>query len=262
MRYIVFTLLLLLVVNCSLKKRTIRDINSTTYQELLRRNEQWHKAIITLQGQARITVDTPSFSGNFMADILLRGKDSLLIGVSGPFGIPLGKVFVAEKRFVFHNQLMNQFFTGSKEDFNGNNLLHFPLQITEIHSVFTAQDRFDILKREKFELRGDMYYIEAANSHFNYHIWFDPPLGVIKKIEYFDRDSLLFYKEYDRFEKVNGVHFPKVINFVRPAQKQGMSIYFNELVINEPLAADKFSISISDNAKQIDLSLENQTTQD
>jgi len=261
-RYILSGMIVLVLFSCMSRKKIIHEIPANAYQELMRHNELWQRTIHSLDGQARITVDTPQFSGNFTSEILKQGADSLLLAVKGPFGISLARIFLTENRFVFHNQFTNQFLTGSLADFNGENFIQFPIRITELGKVFTAQDRFGVLKKEKFELRDQQYYLEAANSRLNYHIWFDPENSHIKKIEYFSGDSLLFYKEYDRFEKINGISFPKVINFVRPSGKQGMSIVFDELKINQAIDSSRFVIRISDNVRQIDFSLDHHTAQD
>jgi hypothetical protein len=259
MRYILTGLILLVVISCTSPKKVLTEIPANAYQELMRYNERWQKAIRTLEGQARITLDTPMFSGNFTSEILKRGADSLLVGVKGPFGISLARIFLSGNRFVLHNQFTNQFITGSAAQFNGDNFMQFPIKITELSKVFTAQDRFEILKKEKFEIRDQQYYLEATNARLKYHIWFDPENSHIKKIEYFNGDSLLFYKEYDRFETINEISFPKVINFVRPSSRQGMSIIFEDLKINQAIDSSRFLIRISDNVKQIDFSLDHKT---
>lgn len=256
MRYISL-LLITALLSCSTQKPVIHNIQNTTYRELLQHNAKWQNTIQTLDGYARITLDTPQYSGNFSADVLLSGSDSLLISVAGPLGINVGKVFVAQKRFVFYNQVMNQFYTGSKKDFEGRNFLQFPLEISQLRDVFIAQDKFNILKKERFEVRDNMYYLEAANGKFLYHIWFDPVYLLIKRIEYFDQDNLLFFKEYDNFKKINDVYFPMSVSFVRPAEKQGLAIFFTKLEINNPVKKGKFNIKVSDSAEQIDLSLKN-----
>ena len=136
------------------------------------------------------------------------------------------------------------------------NFLQFPLELTQLRSVFSAQDRFGILKKETYELRDNAFYVKTANGTLNYNIWFDPATLCIKKIEYYDGQQLLFYKEYDQFEEFGGVLFPRRISFVRPEENQGLSIYFTKLELNKPLPDDRFKINISDKAKQIDLSLD------
>jgi outer membrane lipoprotein-sorting protein len=246
-----------LIIGCTSNKSILPQPEQIGYRELLQYNHVWQEAINNLSGQARITLDSPQYSGNFDAEIILGGQDSLMLSVSGPLGIDVGRVFVSRNRFIFYNQINNQFFTGTKEDFEGRNFMQFPLEINQLRSVFVAQDKFDVLKKDIFEKRDDQYYLEAENAHHNYKIWFDADLLMIRRVEYYANSQLLYYKEYDRFHLVNGIYFPISINFVRPDEKQGVSIYFNTLAINEAIDENDFKIKISDSARQIDLSLEN-----
>ncbi|MBN2425555.1 MAG: DUF4292 domain-containing protein [Calditrichaceae bacterium] len=257
MRQIIILLIVVMFYGCGSKKSILPVPDQIGYRELLAYNNLWQESIRSLTGNARITLDSPQYSGNFDAEVMLGGEDSLLLTVSGPLGIGLGKVFIARNRFIFYNQLNNQFYTGNKSDFEGRYFMQFPLEINQLRSVFIAQDRFDVLKKEVFEQHDDAYYVEAVNAHLFYKIWFDKTSLMIKRFEYYANDKLLYYKEYDNFYLVNGLYFPLSINFVRPDEKQGISIYFTRLVINEAVDKDIFNIKISDNAKQIDLSLEN-----
>ena len=59
--------------------------------------------INTLQASCRISVDSEEFSGNFFASVYYTQNDSLLISVSGPFGIQAGTLFIGKERFIFYN---------------------------------------------------------------------------------------------------------------------------------------------------------------
>ncbi len=254
MKRIVLLILLALLFGCAVQKKVTPNLNKVSYKELLRLNEMRMAQIQSLKAKAKITVDAPEFSGNFSADIYLSGNDSLLLSITGPLGLPMGKVFIAPKRFIFYNQVMNQFMTGTLKQFESLNLFQFPFHVSEIGDVFLAKNRFDILKKNSYEIRDGMYFLDAEDGRFRYRIWFDPALLVIRKIEYYQGDQLLFYKSYDQFEKFSGIYFPKAINFVRPDKRQGLSLYFEELELNHKIDRKYFNIKISDSAKQINLS--------
>ena len=100
-----------------------------------------------------------------------------------------------------------------------------------------------------------MYYLEAENGNYNYNIWFSPAHHLITRIEYLKDDKIHFYKEYKNFREVNGIYFPHLVNFVRPDEKQGLSIIFTELSVNQYNDPLSYKIKVADNAKQIDLTL-------
>jgi len=257
MMRVLYFILITAIAGCSVKKVFIRPDQNITYQKLLQGNVKWQENIRHLQGDVRITVDTPQYSGNFNAEVFLSANDSLLVSVSGPLGMNVGKVFLAPKRFIFYNQIMNQFYAGPVARFSDNNFMQFPLKIHQLRDIFAARDVFNVLKREDFEILEDSYYIEASNGHMHYKIWFEPEYRLIQKIEYYDQERLLYYKEYNQIKIINGVPFPMAINFVRPSEKEGLAIFFNNIKINELIEPGFFEIKISDQAKQIDLSLEN-----
>jgi len=250
------TLTFLIAASCStFKTQPKADLNSVTYQGLLEHHSQWQKAVKTLKGNLRITLDTPKYSGNFDASILMNEPDSMLITVTGPFGMHLGKVYTTRNRFIFYNQIMNQFFKGFVSDFEGHNFLQFPLEITQLKNTFVARDYFNIIHKESFEVKDNKYFLQARNANYSYKIWFEADLLLISKIEYLRDGKILFFKEYDNYREVNGIYFPHLVNFVRPDEKEGIAIIITELELNKAIDPDLFRINISDSATQIDLTL-------
>ncbi len=250
--FLIIIISLITLQGCKTQRVFVNEkLPNPTYREFLEFHEQWQKSIRTFKGRGRITLDTPQFSGNFEADIYSKGNDSLLVSVSGFMGTQVGKVFVGKNRFIFYNQYDNQFITGRKEDFGQTAFLQFPISISRLREVFLAQDHFNILKKEKFEKKENTYYLSAQNGKFRYNIWFDESNWMITKIEYIEDDQLLFFKEYKKFVNKDGIYFPLLINFVRPSEKQGMSVIFKEIQINKPVSADVFKVKVSDNAQQV-----------
>lgn len=253
---IALLLALLMMFGCSLLTPTFKpDLTKTSYHKLLENHSAWQNAIKSLKSSLRITLDSPQYSGNFDASLLVNEPDSMLLEVTGPFGMRLGKVFVSKNRFIFYNQIMNQFYKGFKEDFMGRNFLQFPVEIGQLKEVITARDPFEVLEKKILEIRDNQYYLEAKNGAYNYNIWFDPQHFLITRIEYLKDDQLTFYKEYKNYQKVNGIYFPHHVNFVRPGVKEGLSIFFMELSINGSNNPDAYKIEIADSATQIDLTL-------
>lgn len=241
---------------CALFNREIKaDLSKITYQSLLENHASWQNEIKSLRGQLKITLDTPQYSGNFDANIIVDQPDSMLLEVSGPFGMRLGKVFVSKRRFIFYNQIMNQFYKGSKKDFEGKNFLQFPIEIGQLKDIFIARDPFKVLEKEKLEIRDNNYYLEVSNGHFNYNIWFDPKLLLISRIEYIENGEVFYFKEYQNFQEVNGIYFPHHVNFVRPGKKEGLSIFFTQLELNKENNPELYKIKIADSATQMNLTL-------
>ncbi|KAA3610157.1 MAG: DUF4292 domain-containing protein [Calditrichaeota bacterium] len=251
-----FLFLLIISQSCGALKKVVKpDLENTSYKALLQHHSKWQSSLHSLNGDLRITLDTPQYAGNFNASILVNEPDSMLVTVTGPFGMHLGKVFVSKNRFIFYNQVNDQFMKGALDDFEGRNFLQFPLEIGQLKDVFVARDPFDVLEKKLFEIRDEKYYLEAANGNYNYNIWFDPQYLMISRIEYLNEGKIEFVKEYSNWREVNGILFPHLVNFVRPDEKQGFSIISTDLKINNSIDPTAYKIKVSDSATQIDLSL-------
>ncbi len=248
----------MVLASCAVLKPPPRvDLVKYDYKFLLENHSRWQQSIKTLKADARITLDSPLYSGNFNAEVLRQGADSLLVTVRGPFGMNMGKVFVNKKRFVFYNQVMNQFLMGEREDFRSRRFLQFPVSVDQLMQILSVQDRFMVLKKREFEQRDGQYYLEAENGHYRYRIWFDPANLLISRVEYFDLESdrLSYYKTYENYTLIDGIYFPQLVNFVRPEEKEGLSLIFTNVEINRPVSPRAFLIEIDEAATQLDLDL-------
>jgi len=249
-----FFLLIFLFFGCS-SPRYMLDKNKVSYFDLLNGIEKEQKKIHSISGNSRISIETTEYSGSFFADILYNDNDSLLIDVSGPFGIGVGKMFLGKNRFIFLNQFSNQFYSGDTENFKNRNFLQFPLKVHEISNFFTGKELINNMKILDYNIDGDLFLVHGKNSDFNYNIWIDNVTGRIKKIEYLNEDKIVLVKEYDKFLKIDDTYFPIHIKLLRPEEKQVVSVYYNKILLNQKINPSDFMIKISDSARQIDLNL-------
>ena len=125
-------LLLFMFIGCS-SPRFVLDKDKVPFTEILKSIEQEQNKISSISGQSRISIDTKEFSGNFFADILYNENDSLLINVSGPFGIDVGKMFLGKNRFIFYNQLRTYIF---EKIFRCSNILSRNIKVMNISLLF------------------------------------------------------------------------------------------------------------------------------
>jgi hypothetical protein len=247
-------LLFLLLTGCS-SSRFVLDTRETTFRQLLDHIEDQQQKITSLQAVSRITIESREFNGNFFARILYRQSDSLLITVTGFFGMEAGNLFIGRDRFIFYNQMSNKFYNGSVQDFKFRRFMQFPLPLPELSNLFLARETFTIMKIIRYTEDENLFFIEAQNGDYNYKIWIDPDTGRILKLHSYRFDQLLYTREYGDFIRINGLYFPRKIIMTQPEARQAVAVYYTELKLNQEITRDKFEIKISDKAEQIDLSL-------
>jgi hypothetical protein len=243
-------LITLFLTACTSPKLAL-DTEKVSFNELLDYIQIEEGRLNTLEASCRISVDSEEFSGNFFANVYYIKEDSLLLSVSGPFGVQAGTLFIGKERFIFYNQMSNKFYNGSVTDFEDKNLFQFPLKMRELMNIFAAKENLPSMKIEDYKIDDGLYFINAKNRNQNFKIWIDNSTGRITKLSQHKDDQTLFVREYGDFMSSGNSHFPRKITMVKPEQKQAVSVYYTHLSINEEIDRDNFIINISDNAEQM-----------
>ena len=102
----VILFLTLLLSACTSPKLDL-DTEKVSFNELLDYIQTEEDELYSLEASCRISVDSEEFSGNFFANVYYIKEDSLLLSVSGPFGIQAGSLFIGKGRFIFYNQIVS-----------------------------------------------------------------------------------------------------------------------------------------------------------
>jgi len=246
----IILLITLLFAACTSPKLAL-DTQKVSFSELLDHIQTEEGKLNTLEASCRISVDSEEFSGNFFANVYYIKEDSLLLSVSGPFGVQAGILFIGKERFIFYNQMSNKFYNGAVTDFENKNLFQFPLKMRELINIFAAKENLPSMKIEDYKIEDGLYFIDAKNRNYTYKIWIDNSTGRITKLSQHLDDQTMFVREYGDFISSGNSHFPRKITMVKPEQKQAVSVYYTHLSINEEIDRNDFIINISDNAEQM-----------
>jgi hypothetical protein len=239
---------------CCSNPRYVLNTDKVSFTQLLDNIVADQNKIHSIQATSRISVDSEEFSGNFFADIIYLNTDSLLLSVSGPFGIHAGKLFIGKNRFLFFNQLSNKFYAGSVSEFRDKKFFQFPLSLSELIDIFAAKESFQAMRVERYDIQNGDFFLNAQNGSISYQIWVDDFSGKIKKISAANGTGVLYIREYNELKKISGIYFPRRISMMRPQNRQAVSIYYTKLQLNEKIDRSKFAITVSDHAEQIDFS--------
>jgi hypothetical protein len=246
-----FLLLTILFISSCANPKIALDTKKVTINELLDFIDEEQNKVNTLQASCRISVDSEEFSGNFFASVHYTANDSLLIAVSGPFGISAGTLFVGKERFIFYNQLTNKFYNGTIKEFENQNFFQFPLKLNEIVNIFAAKEQLPSMKIIDYDIDADLYLVEAENSEDRYSIWIDNVIGRITRIKKNTKNKSETTREYGNFFKSADFYFPREISMVRPEEKQAISIFYTRVDLNEIIDPAEFMVKIADHAEQM-----------
>jgi outer membrane lipoprotein-sorting protein len=249
---IVILLFVLMFIGCrttSTVNPGYHSISPAEVQEIVRSH---HSQIRSIQGEGKISVETPdiSQSGSFM--LTLRKPDSLLINLRGPFGIKVGFALVTRTAFSFYNSLENKLITGSSSMENLNRILHIQLSFDDLLNIFAGGEFIDDDLRSpdetSFENDHCIFLYTSQNSSRRY--WIDPTSLNIQKIQFLDSGGKLALEQsFDDFENIAGMAMPYTIRITQPKMRQRLTLNFSDLIVNAEQL--QFTFTIPQNAERI-----------
>jgi outer membrane lipoprotein-sorting protein len=248
----VSVLFFLLLVGCrttSTLNLDNRSITSAEVQEIARTH---HAHVQSIQGEGRISIETPEIAQSGAFILTLRKPDSVLITLQGPFGIKVGSALVTRTGFSFYNSLENKLITGSASIENLNRILHVQLSFDDLLNIFAGGGFLDDDLRSPDETRtedGQFVFIYTShNSSRRY--WIEPTSLYIQRIQFLDRSGKLTLEQsFNDFENVDGIEMPYAIRITQPKTQQMLTLKYSDIMVNvEQL---QFTFTIPQNAERI-----------
>jgi len=249
---IVLVLFFLSFVGCRTTSTLNLDNRSITPAEVQKISHTHHTRIQSIQGEGRISIETPEIAQSGAFILTLRKPDSVLINLQGPFGIKVGSALVTRSGFSFYNSLENKLITGSASIENLNRILHVQLSFDDLLNIFAGGGFLDD------DLRSpDTTYIEEGQYVFIYtsrnssrRYWIEPTSLYIQKIQFLDRGGKITLEQtFNDFEKVDGIPMPFAIRIAQPKTQQMLTLKYSDIMVNvEQL---QFTFTIPQNAERI-----------
>ncbi len=245
---------LMLFTACATKGPVIKPNESriAIIEEILHKNHQKFK---TLQGRGKLVLQSPrqSFSGS--AVVNLKNPDSLYVRVEAVFGLDVGIVFADPREFLIYSPMENIAYVGDNTDtLRLKSFLGFDLTFEEMMQSMSGLATLKNMSTTKVKMKdNELHVIGIADSIF-YDYTLDTQFGLISKVVIKDFNGrTLRIEEYQHFSTINGVRLPRLVRFTRPNEKESLTIFYDRLVINEPMSAKDFYVSIPQDVLKIRL---------
>jgi hypothetical protein len=226
-----------------------RSITSAEVQEIARTH---HARIQTIQGEGRISVETPEIAQSGAFILTLRKPDSVLINLQGPFGIKVGSALVTRTGFSFYNSLENKLITGSTSIENLNRILHVQISFDDLLNIFAGGGFLDddLRSPDETHIEDDQFVFIYTSHNSSRRYWIEPTSLYIQRIQFLDRSGKLTLEQtFNDFEDVNGIAMPYAIRITQPKTQQMLTLKYSNIMVNvEQL---QFTFTIPQNAERI-----------
>jgi outer membrane lipoprotein-sorting protein len=235
--FIIFILIPLIISGCT----GSRELNKTTFtnpEELKNYFKQRDNAISTLSGSGSLTIETPEAAHNASFEVKLKKPDSLLIELSGPFGISVGTLMLSRQSFIFYNSLENKILKGASDINSLKPIVNLELSFDDVLNIFTGSYLYSSIDyvNADFSSSGNQYIIRNGNSPIMKELIIDNEnVDALKYSEIGSDHRLRMDIEAKRYDIVNGVSIPFWFRLLLPKERKAFTLVFDEIVINKPV---------------------------
>lgn len=221
---------------CAPSARIKRELTLTPVQviDLIRRRSA---EIRTLRGEGSLTIESPEQSNSSSFTLGLKKPDSLLVNLSGPFGIRFGTLLFSRTEFVFYNYQDNYAFIGKSDG-------------STLHAMFNLRMNFDEVIRA---FTGDFFsspaesLISFSNDSLSYILTYrDGPRAVEYRIdgEYHyvsayrvldasGRSTLTAIAEEP--EEFGQLVVPRLLRVIFPLERRSITVAYSDMEIGVPV---------------------------
>lgn len=246
-------LVAILFASCAPKRSEISlNTDETPVTTLLERVEERAARISSLVGNGIISFDSPEISGSAAFQSNMKKPDSLLVTLTGPFGIDVGTFFLSKEKYVMYNSLENSVTTGDPKNSAIRSIIPFELTSEQILNafagVFIIRDSESNLKR--YAIEDDAFVLSYASGRNTSTYWIDPQSLLVSRFEQRNADGELEVEaKAAAFLNEENVSAARRIQIQFPKQSRQISISYRALKLNDP--DTDFSFTVPSSAKQI-----------
>lgn len=206
-----------------------------------------------LENEGTISVDTPELSNS--GSILLRilKPDSMLLNITGPFGVSVAKGLITSKEFTFYNSLENTVATGATSARNLKNIIRIPIEFRDILNIASGTMGFERRPNAVVPsaVQSDNLYLltyTGDEETVSYEIDLDHS-AVKRYLRKRNSGEILEDVSFKDFRKKADLYLPTVINIERPSFNESVALTYDRMSLNDPPL--DFSIRIPKSATKI-----------
>jgi hypothetical protein len=242
-----------LFASCAPKRSEISlNTNETPASVLLQRVEERSQRITSLVGNGIISFDSPEISGSAAFQSNMKKPDSLLVTLTGPFGIDVGTFFLSKEKYVMYNSLENSVTTGDPKNSAIRSIIPFDLTSEQILNafagVFVIRDLESNLQR--YVVEDDAFVLSYASGTNTSTYWVDPQSLLVSRFEQRNTEGeLLVEAKAAAFMNEENLSAARRIQIQFPKQSRQISISYRSLKLN--VSDTDFSFTVPSSAKQI-----------
>lgn len=249
-------LAILILTDCSpLFRRREIDLTQISPEQVLRRLDENLHRLKTLEGWAKVTLESSERPYDGFCKVILKAPDSLVVKFKALFGMNVALLSINGENFKIYSPKENTLYWGKVNEVNLEEVLGVNLSFQELREVFTGvsslQEEDPSLLSDFFP-QGDKIILIFEDDQGIRRYWVDPWDFTVVRSERLDRGgNLYFIEKYSRFKRQKGILLPRMIRVIKPMEGERLTVYYERQRINKGLREDHFQLKIPQSAQWV-----------
>ncbi|MBM4175583.1 MAG: DUF4292 domain-containing protein [Ignavibacteria bacterium] len=205
-------------------------------ERIFQRLEENCKSFETFEAAGTISVDSKTFKNSGDFKLLIKKPDSLLINITGPFGINFATAAVSKTRLIYLNELTNQVLYTNTTQENIKKLLRVDISFEELIDILIGCIVINPegSVKQSARVEEDQYVITQERNGYLYKYWIDiRNLAVSKNLIHDKGGNILIDLQFGNFTEIDGIVIPRVINLTNSVRNESIKINYSKVYPNK-----------------------------
>lgn len=226
----------LLILGCS-ASRGIDTSKPIDPAEVIARVEARNAKIQALRGYGTISVDSRELANSGGITVKMLKPDSLLLEISGPFGVGVAKAFITSREFTFYNGVDNTVVQGATTAANLRRAIRIAVDFKDMLAIVSGSLGFaDIPAPATREtaLDGKMYTITYTGPNGSMEYEIDLTVEAVRRYVHRSKGGdVLEEIQFRDFRKKSDIYLPAVVTLSRPTREESLSLVYDRQSLND-----------------------------
>jgi outer membrane lipoprotein-sorting protein len=227
----------LAAAGCAAPERATRELTLGPAQ-VVDRVEGRGEMIRSVKGDGVVTIESPEQSGSTSFELNLRKPDSLMVSLSGPFGIRFGVLSFSRDRFVFYNYQDNYAFVGKSDGSTLHEMFNLRMKFDEVLRAFTGEfftSRGDSLESFRAGDGGYIFVYRSGDLKREYRV--DGQEYFVTSYRVLDaagRPTLTAIASEP--DETGPMVIPRLLRVIFPGERRSITVAYSGMEINVPVS--------------------------
>ncbi|RPH88801.1 MAG: DUF4292 domain-containing protein [Calditrichaeota bacterium] len=215
----------------------------TVIREVIEKN---HALVHSISGHGQVVIESPmqSFSGT--ATVRVKNPDSVWVKIEAMLGVDIGIISADRKRFTLFSPMENLAYIGANEDtLRLEMFLGFDMPFDQLVQSMSGLAPIAQLDRAIVSEKDEQIVVIGTSGQLIYQYTIEPKYGLVSQlILKAQNGKILRIEEYKRFMRFGKAVVPRMMRFIRPEEKESVTMFYDELQVNKSLSAKDFYIKM------------------